>query len=201
MVGYKPRTITISLTSGSVVSSSIYLEPELKNILNVTVTGSGTVNSVPAGIACEGTGVGCSTPYDHGSTVTLTAFPSSTSILSTWGGACSGKSLNCGITLNADANVTANFMAMPPVKRTEASAAYFDTLTAAFDTCPTVGGVTFQAMAREFSGNVTYACIVDSTFNGGFDGAYSSDSSGMSVIHDALTVKQGRLAVKNVVVR
>ena len=200
--GYKTRTIPITLTSGSVVSASIYLERDTK-ALNVTVTGTGigTVNSVPTGIACAGTGVGCSAPYNTGTSVTLTAFPSSISFLSAWGGACRGNNLSCVITLNGDANVTANFMAMPPVKRTGASAAYFDTLTAAFDACPTVGGVTFQAMAREFSGNVTYACAIDSTLNGGFDGAFTNDGAGTTVIHGALTVKQGRLAVRNIAVR
>ena len=201
--GYKSRTIPISLTGGNVVSTSIVLVPDTKQTLNVTVsgTGIGTVNSVPTGIACAGTGAGCSGPYDTGTFVTLTAFPSSTSLLSNWGGVCSGNNPNCGVTLNADANVTANFMAMPPVKRIGTTAVYFDTLTAAFGLCPTVGGTVFQTMAQEFSGNIIYSCNIDSTLNGGFDGAFAGDGAGMSVIHGVLTVRQGRLTVKNVVVR
>ena len=65
--------------------------------LTVSVTGSGTVTSNPAGISCPST---CSHIFTGGSQVTLTATPASGWTLSGWGGACSGSG-GCTVTMNA----------------------------------------------------------------------------------------------------
>ena len=76
---------------------------------NVTVTkagdGSGTVISSPAGINC---GIDCTEPYLPGTTVTLTATPSATSVFLGWSGACSGTG-TCVVVAGSDASVTATF--------------------------------------------------------------------------------------------
>ncbi|MFZ4858969.1 MAG: C13 family peptidase [Desulfuromonadaceae bacterium] len=201
--GFKSRTIPISLTGGSVLNTAIYLEPAIPRTVTVSITGTGTgtVNSVPVGIFCEGTGAGCRSTFNEDTIITLTAFPSSSSILSTWGGACSGKSLSCEFTLNTDTNVTATIIYMPPVKQPGTVAAYFDTITAAYASCPNGGTVTFQAMANVFNENITLYRNINVTLQGGFDGAFASTGSGNTVIQGVLTVKQGRLSVRNVVVR
>ena len=57
--------------------------------LTVSVTGSGTVTSNPAGIDCPST---CSQTFAGGPQVTLTATPAGGSnwVFSGWSGACSG---------------------------------------------------------------------------------------------------------------
>jgi hypothetical protein len=68
--------------------------------------GSGTVASSPAGISC---GSGCTSAYDEGTTVTLTAAADTGSTFSGWsGGGCSGTGA-CVVTMNADTGVTAAF--------------------------------------------------------------------------------------------
>ena len=74
--------------------------------LNVSVTGSGTVASSPAGISCPGT---CSTTFDSGTTVMLSATPAAGWTFSGWGGACSGAG-SCNVTMNAAESVTATFI-------------------------------------------------------------------------------------------
>jgi FG-GAP repeat/Divergent InlB B-repeat domain len=78
--------------------------------LTVSVVGNGSVSSSPAGISgCTGT---CSTPFDRGTTVNLTASAG----LSGWsGGGCAGNGA-CSTTLSADTTVTATFAApgLPP---------------------------------------------------------------------------------------
>ena len=74
--------------------------------LTVSVTGSGTVSSNPAGISCPST---CSHAFAGGSQVTLTPTPASGWAFSSWGGACSGSG-GCTVTIAAGASVTATFV-------------------------------------------------------------------------------------------
>jgi hypothetical protein len=76
--------------------------------LNIAVsgTGSGVVDSSPAGINC---GADCNEDYEDGTVVTLTATPDPGIIFSGWsGGGCSGTS-TCQITMHAGITVTATF--------------------------------------------------------------------------------------------
>ena len=75
--------------------------------LTVSVSGGpgGKVTSSPSGIDCRST---CSVNFSAGTHVTLTASPAAAWGLSGWGGACSGIG-GCGVTLNANASVSASF--------------------------------------------------------------------------------------------
>ncbi len=74
--------------------------------VNKDGSGTGTVSSSPAGIACGGD---CSEVYDSGTVVTLSASPDAGCIFSGWsGGGCSGTG-NCQVTMNNNTTVTATF--------------------------------------------------------------------------------------------
>lgn len=75
--------------------------------LSVTVVGSGVVTSSPGGINCGGD---CSEGYTSGTTVTLTATPTS-ALLPTflgWAGACVGLG-SCTVSMTGDQSVVALF--------------------------------------------------------------------------------------------
>jgi phospholipase C len=74
--------------------------------LSISGRGTGSVSSTPAGISCPGT---CSTAFAAGTKVTLTETPGAKSAFAGWGGACSGGSATCALTLNGSVNVTAGF--------------------------------------------------------------------------------------------
>jgi hypothetical protein len=74
--------------------------------LSVSVTGSGTVTSSPAGINC---GSSCSAGYAPGTQVTLTAAPASGWKFNGWSNACSGTG-TCSVTMNSAQSVTATFV-------------------------------------------------------------------------------------------
>jgi uncharacterized repeat protein (TIGR03803 family) len=74
--------------------------------LTVTVSGTGSVTSNPAGINC---GAICSTTFASG-TVALTAVPGAGSTFAGWSGACTGTGV-CNVMLNAAQAVTATFAA------------------------------------------------------------------------------------------
>ncbi len=80
--------------------------------VSVTVTGSGSVTSSPAGILC--TAGTCSARFNAGSTVTLAAAPANGASFTGWGGACSGTSTCSFTNLSANRSVTAAFGSAPP---------------------------------------------------------------------------------------
>lgn len=63
-----------------------------------TGNGGGYVSTNPSGSS-----------FNPGTTVTLSALPDSRSLFSGWGGACSGTSTSCQVTMNANLSATANF--------------------------------------------------------------------------------------------
>ncbi len=78
--------------------------------LTVSVLGSGSVSSAPAGIACPGD---CSEAFDGGTRVTLSATPGAGSQFSGWAGACAGSGATCTVTLSSDEMTSALFTAAP----------------------------------------------------------------------------------------
>lgn len=88
------------------------------NTLTVTVIGSGSVVSTPAGMDCTNTSFGemtCTHDFLTGSAVGMQAEGISgsgyTSHFYHWTGDCSGSEL-CVLIMNSDKNVTANFVAL-----------------------------------------------------------------------------------------
>ncbi|HET6505856.1 MAG TPA: GDSL-type esterase/lipase family protein [Baekduia sp.] len=86
--------------------------PKPKGRITATVSGSGTIASNPAGIACPTT---CTATFDSGATVTLTPTPAAGWSFAGWTGDCSGVGA-CTITADAAAakTVKATFSPPPP---------------------------------------------------------------------------------------
>ena len=78
--------------------------------VSVTGTGTGTVTSSPSGINC---GADCSETYNDGTSVTLTATPGVGQGFTGWGGACSGTSTTCTLSMTAARSVSATFAPLP----------------------------------------------------------------------------------------
>jgi hypothetical protein len=75
--------------------------------LAVSVNGPGTVGG--PGIACGNGATACSANVAVNSNVTLFASPASGATFAGWGGACSGSSSTCTLTMTAARGVTASF--------------------------------------------------------------------------------------------
>ncbi len=76
-----------------------------QHALTVALAGAGTVG-IPGGFACTST---CSTTWDDGLTVSLSAEPGPGQRFAGWSGACTGVG-PCSLTLTADTSVTATFV-------------------------------------------------------------------------------------------
>ncbi len=107
------------ITSPVVVTAEFDIRGRPHHTLTVTGagTGSGSVASSPAGIACTlaaGAATGdCHRNFDDGTLVTLTAKPADGSTFTGWTGACQGPG-SCPLALTADAAITAEFAEIPP---------------------------------------------------------------------------------------
>jgi YD repeat-containing protein len=98
-------TCTVTMNQLQAVNADFTLM-KLPLTVTQTVSGTGTITSAPAGIACGAT---CSGRYDWGTAVTLTAVPSADSVFNGWAGACTGTATTCTVTLDQAQNVTADF--------------------------------------------------------------------------------------------
>ena len=84
------------------------LETNYALIVSRQGTGSGIVTIAPGGMECDST---CTASYAYGTQLTLSAQAASGSSFAGWGGACSGTSSSCTVTMSAARDVTASFNA------------------------------------------------------------------------------------------
>jgi uncharacterized repeat protein (TIGR02543 family) len=100
-------TTTCTLTMDAAKSVTVYLLP--LHTLTVTVGGSGTVVSLPDGIACPPT---CSAQFVEGSAVGLVAQPQY-GYAAAWSDAACTDPGSCLLTLDADVSASATFSPLP----------------------------------------------------------------------------------------
>ena len=74
--------------------------------VSVTVTGSGSVESSPAGINCPGV---CDADFAKSGSLMLTATPEADQTFLGWLGDCAGTDPVCVVKTNKSRNATANF--------------------------------------------------------------------------------------------
>jgi List-Bact-rpt repeat protein len=104
-------TCDLTLTADTGVSASFSVPPPATHKLTMALDGQGRVTSNPSGLDCSG--ATCSSDFATGTTVALTAAPSSGWTFGGWSGACSGKD-TCSVKLDGDVQVGARFDAPPP---------------------------------------------------------------------------------------
>lgn len=97
-------TCKLLLSGNQSVSATFTANPPGK--LAVTVSGSGTVVSTPAGIKCP---TSCAGSFTSGTTVNLTATPAAGFDFSGFSGACSGTTCQIALASGQNASVTAAF--------------------------------------------------------------------------------------------
>lgn len=164
-VAVNPTTDKIYVVNGS--SNNVTVIDGGAGATNVTLSISllgagssgGTVTSVPTGISCPGT---CSTTFNNGTSVSLTASAASPSTFAVWTGACAGKAA-CNVTMSANEDVTATFGSSkigvslsPSPANIQENAAQLFTANVAGDSKNL--GVTWSVSATCNSGPVMPAC-------------------------------------------
>lgn len=168
-------------------------------------TGSGTVNSIPAGFICPDLAGGspCSKTYPHNTALTLVATPDAGS--STFSGwtttpACVGTG-NCAVIMDSAKNVTATFTLAPLVTVLERPGVEFGTISDAYNDINTVAGSTIRARVNTLPfGELFLNRVIAITIKGGFDPSFSAENTGYSSM-GTLTVATGSLTVERIIIR
>lgn len=109
-------TCSVTMSADQTADAQFEVIPQHTLTVTGSSTGTGTVTSAPAGIACTSTaGVEsgtCSTAYDEGTAVVLTAAAVTGSSFVGWTGACTGTG-TCSVTMSADMSADAQFEVSP----------------------------------------------------------------------------------------
>jgi phospholipase C len=147
--------------------------PQQQAQLTVSVTGTGTVVSSPAGINCPSA---CTANFASGTSVTLTATAASGFTFSGFGGACSGSA--CTLLLSGNQSVSATFAAASPAQLT-VSVSGSGTVTSSPGgiNCPTTCAANFNDGT---SVTLSATAAAGSTFSG-FSGACTGLSCQLTV--------------------
>jgi hypothetical protein len=74
--------------------------------VSVNVVGLGAITSQPAGLSCKPS---CSTSFDYGTVLHLTAAPATDWTFASWSGACAGQAAACILEIQAASSSTATF--------------------------------------------------------------------------------------------
>jgi parallel beta-helix repeat protein len=159
--------------------------PVPQKTLNVTIKGSGTGSVASdaghSGIACPDM---CQASFADGAVVTLSHYPSITSVFSGWDGAC--VSDPCMVTMNAAKDVTATFNLAQVKNKTTAT--NYATIAAALSMA--AEGDELLLLGMQYNGAVSLDSGI--TLNGGWDGTFGVKSGTLTMLSDGLTVVGGR---------
>jgi photosystem II stability/assembly factor-like uncharacterized protein len=178
-----PSIIYAGTWGGGVFKSSPAEGPPSLHI-SKSGTGDGSVTSNPSGIDCGST---CTGTYNQGTSVTLTATPSSGSVFAGWSGACSGTG-DCVVTMDSHKSVTATFNLQTPYSLTVVKAGKGDgtvTSSPAGISCGSACSEAFQKVAKV---KLTAKANPDSIFAGWSGGGYSGTKPCQVTVDSDITI-------------
>lgn len=191
----KLRT-TATDQNGSLVTiaTSDTSAPAIRQLsVSLAGNGSGSVNSLPPGIACT---VGsCSANYYYNSDLSLLPTPATGSMFGVWSGDCAGSGATCGINMSLNHSATVTFVLNKGIR---VAGINYETLNNAYN----AQNKSAQMLATE------YTFVEDFTLNrgiavslmGGYDLAFSK-RHGYTTINGKLTIMTGGLAADMLIVR
>jgi hypothetical protein len=172
----------------------------LQYLLSVTKsgTGSGAVSSNPSGInSCTGS---CSSNFNAGSHVILTATPAFGSVLTSWSLAGCSAPGTCTVTMDAIKNVTATFGPLCAERLVWLGGSSFYLLIQnAYDHI-TTDGQSIKMQAVDFPEDLLLDDTRAVNLQGGYDCAYSSNTDAWSVVN-SMTISGGGITVEQLIVQ
>lgn len=161
-------------------------------------TGIGTVNSFPAGIACEsGVSGGCSAVFTDLDPVTLTATSDWMSLFAGWSSPCSGTG-DCVLTQNTDTGLAANFIPNLQAIVLGHSVVEYTTLTETYANADEGG--TVAAHVYTFYEDLILNRPISIRFYGGVGSMYLTNV-GFTTLQGTLEIQQGSVEVHSLIIQ
>jgi hypothetical protein len=151
------------------------------------------VSPVGAGSVSPDCSVGCW--YGSGTIVILTATENTGYEFDSWTGCDSPSGNVCTMTMDADENVTANFLTCPdPVMNFDTSA-YYTSIQEAYDEA--LHGHTIWSQALVFIETLDIDDLSEKsvTFIGGYDCNYNEPPAGTTILNGDMTISNGTLTI------
>lgn len=108
-------TCTVTMQAARTVTAGFNAPSAATFALGVSVTGGGSLRSVPAGIDC---GASCNASFAANTSVVLSATPAAGQVQTGWGGACTGAGQTCTVLMSQARTASAVFEPIPAVLRT-----------------------------------------------------------------------------------
>jgi YD repeat-containing protein len=160
--------------------------------------GGGQINSNIGGMNC--TGNPCITPFDFSvpAQVTLTGAADTDSFFTGWGMLCNGTG-TCVLTMDSSKTVSTTFDRLKLVMIPGVTNSYYGLIANAYKAA--VDKDTIDATIGIFGGDVILNKAISVTIKGGFDSAYSSNTTGYSTIYGKLIINKGKLNVERIIVK
>jgi subtilisin family serine protease len=161
-------------------------------------TGTGSVHSTTPDINCNsGT---CSQSYTYGTLVALTPTNGAHSLFGGWSGDCSGSSVPCSVTMDAERTVLASFVVNPDeAVWNDPGSNYFPSIYAAYQMA--ASGVTeIKACRITFDGDLNFDLGKTVSLKGGYNSSYL-DNSGVTTINGNVTLKSGSVTLANIAIK
>jgi subtilisin family serine protease len=161
-------------------------------------TGSGSVHSTAPDINCNsGT---CNQSYPYGTVVALTPTNGAHSLFGGWSGDCSGSSVPCSVTMDAERTVLASFSINPDeAVWNDPGSNYFSGIYEAYQLA-TSGETEIKACRITFDGDVNFDLGKTVSLKGGYNSSYL-DNSGVTTINGNVTLKSGSVTLANIAIK
>ena len=191
------RIYSRALSAGEVLSH--YTQPANDYTLSVAVAsnngGSGSVHSVPAGIACmAGT---CSATFPNTESVALHATPDAYSIFDGWSNGCTGAG-DCSLNMDSDKTVGAAFTLSPAYRISRTPWVPYPFLQAVYDAAN--GLDVIEMKEGILNDTLTAGRAVSLTIKGGFNPTYTA-RPGKTTITGPMLLKSGTVSVDGITVK
>lgn len=188
---------SVTMNSNLNVTAQFIKRPVEKFSVIMAGSGSGNVNSNPAGIACSSGS--CSSDFIKNSTISLIPLPSVGSSFFGWSGVCSGSG-NCSVVVDSGKSAAATFSIYNPIVMLDGQPpSYFTALSSAYATTKPASAVTMNAQEGDYDENLVMNNTVNVTFKGGFENTFIT-SSGYSRLRGNLTIASGSLTIDKLII-
>jgi hypothetical protein len=169
--------------------------------LTVTITGNGSVNSLPSGIACTGSPQSgtCTASYPTGPRVTLVESPGN-SLFSGWGGGCAscGKSSSCLVSVESAIVCSAAFASSPLVVL-DGSTQNFSSIQSAYGAAVSGNSIKAQVvtLVESLFFNVAGKKV---SIKGGYDPSFTTQS-GVTTVKGSVIISRGLVVAERLAIR